>query len=35
MIFWTSNWSLLLDLLEASGVEVVRRPTATRFWSND
>jgi hypothetical protein len=35
MIFWTSNWSLLLDLLEASGVEVVRRPTATRFWTND
>jgi hypothetical protein len=34
MIFWTSNWSGLLDLLEARGVAVVRRSTATGFWSN-
>jgi len=35
MIFWTSNWFGLLDLLEEHGVEVVRRPTMTKLWTND
>ena len=35
VIFWTSSWSGLLDLLEERGVEVARRPTSTRLWSND
>lgn len=35
MIFWTSNWFGLLGLLEEHGVEVVRRPTMTKVWSND
>jgi len=34
MIFWTSNWSRLLDLLEARDVAVARRATPTGFWSN-
>lgn len=35
VIFWTSNWSGLLDTLEAQGVTVVRRATPTGAWSND
>jgi len=35
IIFWTSNWSVLLDLLEARGVAAVRTPTVTRIWTND
>jgi hypothetical protein len=34
VIFWTSNWARLLDLLEARDVAIVRRATPTGFWSN-
>ena len=34
MIFWTSNWSFLLDALEERGVSVSRTPSSIRFWSN-
>lgn len=34
MIFWTSNWSFLLDALEERGVNVSRSTSAVRFWSN-
>jgi hypothetical protein len=34
VIFWTSNWSRLLDDLEGYGVPVVRQATSTAVWSN-
>lgn len=34
VIFWSSNWSFLLDSLETRGVTVDRTRTVTHIWNN-